>query len=109
MANNIWYAFYVGDYVRDTAHLSMLEHGAYRLLLDHYYSSRAALPANALQLHRICRAFDDAERAAIDKVLHEFFILDDAGWHNDRADQEIARMASISTKRAEAANKRYKK
>jgi hypothetical protein len=28
--SNQWYAHYPGDYGRDTAHLSLVEHGAYR-------------------------------------------------------------------------------
>lgn len=101
-----WYPFYPGDYSRDTAHLSIIEHGAYRLLLDHYYSSGGPLPANAQQLHRICRAFADAEQAAIATVLSQFFTLEDDGYHHHRADTEIAKGAAISEKRAQAARSR---
>ena len=34
-----WYSFYPGDYGRDTGHLSLIEHGAYRTLMDHYYAT----------------------------------------------------------------------
>jgi Protein of unknown function (DUF1376) len=40
-----YYPFYPGDSACDTADLSMLEHGAYRLLLDFYYSEER-LPAD---------------------------------------------------------------
>jgi uncharacterized protein YdaU (DUF1376 family) len=88
---NAWYAHYTGDYGRDTAHLSLVQHGAYRLLLDHYYSTSGPLPADVTALYRICRAFDQAERDAVDHVLSKFFTLQDDGYHNARADMELVR------------------
>jgi hypothetical protein len=32
-----YYNFNIGDYRRDTVHLSILEHGIYRQLIDTYY------------------------------------------------------------------------
>ena len=34
-----WYKRYIGDYQRDTGHLSMVEHGSYTLMLDTYYAT----------------------------------------------------------------------
>lgn len=90
---NIWYAHYPGDYGRDTAHLSLVQHGAYRLLLDHYYSTAAPLPSDVTALHRICRAFDQSEKDAVNSVLSGFFELRADGYHNNRADLELARRA----------------
>lgn len=92
---NVWYAHYPGDYGRDTAHLSLIQHGAYRLLLDHYYSTAAPLPSDVTALHRICRAFDQAERNAVDSILSEFFELRADGYHNNRADLELVRQSEI--------------
>ena len=89
--SNSWYARYPGDYGRDTAHLSMIEHGAYGLLLDHYYSTAAPLPADVAALYRICRAFDQSEREAVDCVVSQFFDLRDDGYHNVRADMELVK------------------
>jgi uncharacterized protein YdaU (DUF1376 family) len=109
MSNAIWYARYVGDYQKKTAHLSIMQHGAYCLLLDWVYANQKPLPANAVQLHRICRAFDDAERDAIEFVLQEFFELTPKGFINKRALEEIERQESISEKRRNAALARYSK
>jgi uncharacterized protein YdaU (DUF1376 family) len=89
--SNSWYARYPGDYGRDTAHLSMIEHGAYGLLLDHYYSTAAPLPADVTALYRVCRAFDQSERDAVDCVLSQFFELRSDGYHNGRADMELVK------------------
>lgn len=95
-----WYPRYMADYASKTAHLSLAEHGAYTLLLDHYYSTGKPLPANAEQLHRICRAFAEHEKSAIDKVLQEFFSPESDGWHNNKADDELKKRDEISKKRS---------
>lgn len=83
-----YYSRHLGDYARDTAHLSLLEHGAYTLLLDRYYATERGIPDD--QVHRLVRARTPAERAAVDSVLSEFFTLSDGLWINKRADAEIA-------------------
>jgi uncharacterized protein YdaU (DUF1376 family) len=105
---NIWYAHYPGDYGRDTAHLSLAQHGAYRLLLDHYYSTASPLPSGVTALHRICRAFDQTERNAVDSVLAEFFELRADGYHNSRADVELVRQREIRERLSNAGKKRWR-
>ena len=104
-----WYARYPGDYAQKTKHLSMIEHGAYALLLDHYYSTEKPLPACAMQLHRICMAFADAEKDAVHTILEQFFILTDEGYVNDRVEAELEKRNNISEQRQKAAEKRWKK
>lgn len=103
--NTPWYAHYPGDYGRDTAHLSLAQHGAYRLLLDHYYSTAAPLPSDVTALRRICRAFDQVEQNAVDSVLREFFELRADGYHNSRADRELTKQAEIHERLSRAARK----
>lgn len=86
---------HIGDYARDTAHLSMLEHGAYTLLLDRYYATEKPIPAD--QVHRLARARTRDEKAAVDAVLDEFFSLIDGEWHHNRADREIEKAAGRIT------------
>lgn len=83
-----YYEHHLGDYAKDTGHLTMLEHGAYRILLDRYYSTEAGIPA--AQAHRLARARSEEERQAVDAVLEEFFELVDGVWINGRAEEEIA-------------------
>lgn len=103
-----WYAHSIESYERKTSHLSMLQHGAYRLMMDHYYKLAAPLPAKLEQVHRICRAVAEDEKAAVSAVLAEFFKLESDGWHNHRADMELAKMAEISQKRSNSARSRHK-
>ena len=39
-----YYKRHIGDYLKDTAHLSLLEHGVYARLLDVYYTRETAIP-----------------------------------------------------------------
>lgn len=96
-----YYEHHLGDYAKDTAHLTMLEDGAYRRLLDRYYGTEQAIPAD--QAHRICRARSRDEKAAVDAVLEEFFFLSDGAWKNNRAEEEIKK---FSDKKPKADEKR---
>lgn len=82
-----YYEHHLGDYAKDTAHLTMLEHGAYRLLLDRYYGTEQGIPAD--QAHRVARARSRDEKSAVDAVLGEFFTLIGGVWTNKRAEEEI--------------------
>lgn len=88
-----YYERHLGDYARDTAHLSILEHGVYTLLLDRYYATEQPIPED--QAHRVARARSKDEKAAVDRVLAEFFQLVEEenvrGYRNTRADLEIER------------------
>lgn len=94
-----YYEHHLGDYAKDTAHLTMLEDGAYRRLLDRYYGTEQGIPAD--QAHRIARARTREEKAAVDAVLEEFFTLDDGVWKNSRAEEEIAKFAAKKPKAEE--------
>lgn len=86
-----FYQRYPGDYMRDTMHLSLSEHGAYSLLLDTYYATERPLPSDHESLFRICRAMTRPEQESVRKVADEFFPVNgDGRRHNRRADQEIA-------------------
>jgi uncharacterized protein YdaU (DUF1376 family) len=109
--NAFWYARHYKDYQQDTSHLSILEHGAYTLLLDLYYLSGKPLMADAMALARQVRCLLPEERLAMESVLHQFFVLEEDGWHNKRADEEIAKRRQLidSKKKAGAfgASKRW--
>jgi len=62
-----YYRRFPGDYARDTKHLSMLQHGAYCLLLDTLYSTGKPLPKDIVILYRICGASTKRERNAVKK------------------------------------------
>ncbi len=98
-----WYPRFPGDYMRDTAHLSLVEHGVYNVLLDHYYSTGQPLPQPLSDLVRLCRAFEESERAAVQSIADKYFPVGDDGLrHNKRADRQLVEMDKKRTALSEA-------
>lgn len=92
-----YYKRYMGDYGKRTARISMLEHGAYTLLMDDYYSTQAPLPAEPDALYRICRAMTKAEQTAVMSVAEQFFpIGEDGKRHQSRIDEELSEWAETA-------------
>lgn len=96
-----YYERHLGDYARDTGHLSLLEHGVYTVLIDRYYASEQGIPED--KAYRLARARTDDEREAVDAVLDEFFELVDGVWLHHRVEAEIER---YTAKQAEVGEKR---
>lgn len=103
------YTHHLGDYAKDAGHLELIEEGAYRRLIDRYYSTEEPLPLDAVELHRIARARTPEEKAAVDQVVREFFTPAADGLRHKRIDAEIAVYSEISRKASESSEKRWRK
>jgi uncharacterized protein YdaU (DUF1376 family) len=97
MSTRPWMPLYVGDYLAKTAHLTAEQHGAYLLLLMHYWT-HGSLPLENKQLMAIARQGPDSW-ASNCQILAQFF---DNRWRNKRMDRELAKSKAISNKRAYA-------
>lgn len=84
-----YYQFNIADYRKDTTHLSMLEHGAYRQLLDWHYLDQAPIPLETEVVFRRLSARTNDERLAIEMVLKEMFERTESGYIQRRVMQEI--------------------
>jgi uncharacterized protein YdaU (DUF1376 family) len=91
-----YYPRHIGDFVSATAHLSMIEDGAYNRLLDWYYQDEKPIPAEKRLIYRRVRAMSKPEQMAVDAVLEEFFRLTDDGYRHTRCDEELERAAMKS-------------
>jgi uncharacterized protein YdaU (DUF1376 family) len=98
--NDTWMPLYIGDYLADTMHLSGAQHGAYLLLLMHYWRN-GPLPTDHAELAAIAR-FDSRSWKAVAAPVLRFFIAKDGQLHQKRMDAELERWAQISGKRREA-------
>lgn len=103
----IFYKRYMGDYAKDTRHLTMLENGAYCLLLDYYYSTEKPIPADRCE--RIANACANDERIAVQTVLEQFFQLTENGWQHSKCDTVILEANAKSKKAKDSASKRWNK
>lgn len=85
-----FYKRYMADYAKMTAQLTLVQHGAYTLLLDEIYSTERPLPADYPSLFRICRAMEKSEQVAVKFVADKHFPIDANGLRgNQRAFEEI--------------------
>ena len=91
---------YVGDYLGDTGHLTTTQHGAYFLLMMHYWR-KGELPDDDRQLSKITKLPLKTWRE-YRPTLQDFF---HEGWKHKRIDAELARMMRVSEKRAVAGQK----
>lgn len=99
--NRPWMPLYVADYLADTTHLSTAEHGAYLLLIMHYWQNEG-LPTDERKLARIAR-MSFKEWSNIQETIFDFF---DANWRHERIDGELKKVREISDKRRIAGGKR---
>lgn len=84
-----YYERHIGDYLKDTAHLSLLEHGVYTRLMDVYYTREGPIPAK--EAARLIGARSKDEREALETVLAEFFVLVEGVHRQERCEREIKR------------------
>lgn len=94
-------------YERDTRHLSMLEHGAYHLLLDAYYRTEKPLPLDEKELFRLVRCKNAAEKQIAILIMRYYFTKTEKGWTHKRCEMEIERHKSKKNKALEAAKARW--
>ena len=95
-----WMPFYPADYLADTGHLTTQEHGAYFLLILHYWCN-SGLPADERKLARIARMTAPEWDTARDTIA-DFF---DADWQHFRIDAELATARERHEARAIAGSK----
>jgi uncharacterized protein YdaU (DUF1376 family) len=98
--NRPWMPLYVGDYLGDTGHLTTTQHGAYLLLMMHYWR-KGELPDDDRQLSKIAK-LPLKTWCDYRATLQDFFY---DGWKHKRIDAELQRMMSVSAKRAIAGQK----
>ena len=85
---DIWMPIYWGDYLRDTGHLVTVEHGAYMLLIGHYWTSGKPLPDDDKRLSKITR-LDLDEWLEIRPTISEFFEVRNGEWFHKRISHEL--------------------
>jgi uncharacterized protein YdaU (DUF1376 family) len=83
-----YYNFNIADYRADTAHLSLIEHGIYRQLIDWYYLDEKPIPKETQVVMRRLRLGSD-ELHYLENVLQDFFLKTDTGYFHSRIEQEL--------------------
>lgn len=80
---------------------------AYSRLLRAYYRREKPIPLDPGETFRLVRAVTAVQKKAVSTVLEEFFLEEEDGWHNKRADEEIAKAVGKGMKAKVSAGKRW--
>lgn len=102
-----YYPHNIGDYRKDTSHLTLLEHGIYRQLLDSYYLDELPLSNDLAKLMRSHSVRSADEQQALQNVLTDFFELTEDGYIHKRCDDVIAQYHGKSDKARASAMARW--
>lgn len=92
---------YVADYLGDTHHLAVMEHGAYLLLLMAMWRAGGSLPSSDAALAKIARCTPEEWALVRDCVL-AFFTRSRSRLSHKRLSLEIAKYDVVSRRRSEA-------
>jgi len=93
MKVDIWFPFYVNDYIADTMDLSTEEHGIYLLLLIHYWKKRGNLTKDIKKLQAITR-IPEEKLPQLREILSEYFIEKEDSYSSKRLDEELEKAQS---------------
>lgn len=99
-----YYRHHIGDFLKDTGHLSNDQMGVYLRMLWRYYLDEKPLKDDCESIAFAMRS--DAKTVGL--ILHHFFVLQDEGWRHKRCDKEIADYHEKKGKAANSANARWK-
>ncbi len=88
MKVDIFMPLYVGDYLRDTMHLTAEQHGAYFLLLLHYWVRGSALPDDDAYLGNVSKV-EPQVWLKLRPTLARFFSIRDGQWFHGRVEREL--------------------
>jgi uncharacterized protein YdaU (DUF1376 family) len=97
-----FYKHYIGDFQRDTTHLSLTARGAYLTLMHHYYATEEPLPSDHVSCCRIAGAFSKAERDGVKEAMSFFERKDGKLWHK-RIEAELEKSEKRSDKNRDIA------
>ena len=95
-----YFKYNIGDFDRETRHLTRVERSIYRDLLDLYYSTETQIVLDVTAVCRLVLARTDEERTAVDQVLNEFFTKTPTGWYQSRCEREIAEYRAYQSQKA---------
>lgn len=98
-----YYKHHIGDFLKDTGHLSNDQMGVYLRMLWRYYLDEKPLQDDCEGIAFAMRSDEKTVRL----ILRHFFVLTDDGWRHKRCDVEIAEYHNKSEKAKTSASARW--
>jgi len=102
-----FYQFNIEGYRKYTSHLSYLEHGIYRALIDTYYTHEQPLNPDKKALMRAHSIRSEEEKDAFTEILNEFFIETKEGYRHLQCDEALNEIYEKSEKARQSAKTRW--
>jgi uncharacterized protein YdaU (DUF1376 family) len=102
-----WYPWYYEEYEADALHLTAVQDGIYRRLIDYYMRSRTPLPDNDLALAGAARV-GLSEWTANAEIIRAFFRPINGVLHLKRCDQELDKQDNRAKLHSDRARKAAK-
>lgn len=99
-----WMPLYVGDYLRDTMHLTTEEHGAYLLIIMALWSAGGSLPESAMPA---TVRVSQRKWSSLRNTLAPFFHVAEGTWSHRRVNRELATAKEKSDKARGSARRRW--
>ena len=99
----------IKDYRADAFQLNLMQHGAYRQLLDQYYLNEKPLSLDLEVLFQDLLIRDENEKKTIAFILEKFFDKTEDGYVHKRCDVVIKKYKAKSDQSRNAANTRWGK
>ncbi len=93
---------YVGDYLKDTAELTLAEHGAYLRLILFYWNNGGAITNDLSKIYRATGAISPQEQQNIASILKSYFVQNGDTFFHKRIDEELNKTAKIKAVRSKA-------
>jgi uncharacterized protein YdaU (DUF1376 family) len=98
-----YYRHHIGDFLKDTGHLSNEQMGIYLRMLWKYYLDEKPLLDDCEGIAFGMRSDEKTVRL----ILRHFFVLTEEGWRHKRCDQEITEYHDKSQKAKNSASARW--
>jgi uncharacterized protein YdaU (DUF1376 family) len=104
-----YFEYNIKDYRADAFQLTLIQHGAYKQLIDQYYLNEKPLTLNIDDLCYELLIRGDDEKKAIVFVLEKFFDKTEIGYVHKRCDAVIKKYQAKSNQSRNAVNTRWAK
>lgn len=98
-----YYTHHIGDFLKDTGHLSNEQMGIYLRMLWRYYLDEKPLQDDCESIAFAMRS----DEKTVGLILRHFFVLEDGGWRQKRCDDEIKHYHNKKEKAVASANARW--
>lgn len=104
-----YFEYNIKDYRADAFQLTLIQHGAYKQLIDQYYLNESPLTLILEDLFYDLLIRGDDEKKAIVFVLEKFFDKTEGGYVHKRCDAVIQKFQAKSNQSRDAVNTRWAK